>query len=1529
MEFDVERLLAHRGYVERLARRLVGDETSADDVVQDTWVRALRSRPDTSRPLRAWLASVVRSSAFDRHRRDERRRAREGRLAPPDPPRTPEEVLAREAAREAVVQSVRKLPDKYRSVILLHYFDDRSVAEISVQLDLPPETVKTRLRRARERLREHLDRDHSADGHRWRIALLPLALPRSSPAVAASTLPSMPTIGAFVMSWKQTIAAALLLVAALYWIIGPKFGGSPDVEEPSRSRELAAAESPRTSESTESGESDTPSEVESASPLDRTIRVVDRRDGAPVVSAVLTWVDWDERREAGRTGTDGTIELSLERRTSTHLLVEHPLFVDREIDGTRIPLVIELERGRTVRGHVVTELGAPIEGARVAVVFDPVIERPGRGRIDRRRASRVVAKPDRFHTVKTNAKGEFEARIDTRTVAFQAAHPEFAPGATLSFRVPDDGLDDVEIVLRPGHTLEGRVVSTDGSPVGGARVFCTALPALDGSDPVDEFCLRPETTADADGHFVLAGLGEEYDRAFAAHPDYWSTISVGPFLERRTKDFIVLELRPACWLEGRIVDAREGHHRVDLDRRRGPELEVADDGRFRSGPIVNIAPGTRGRISSYQGRSEWFELPDAWTGGHDIGDVTLEPWPSVEVTVHDDRGAPIVGARVEAFAADSVPRDDRAWSFHFGITHDDGTTPVTLPTASDVVLWVVDPRVEVASTTVADGSMPVTITCVRRGAIEGRLLGSGGEPIANARIRYAPPAECRRHERFIECVSAPDGSFRIETLPPALPIALEIIAESLGVDTHLVAPLEPGETRSVGDLQVSPGTTLAGRVVDGSGHPVPGVPVLLTHEQQEAWTTSDDQGDFTFPRAPESSVRLLAIAPDGRRSQSESVRASGEGSSVELVLREFEDYTGSIVDAGGQPIAGARVSISRQGTAISDESGRFSLLEVPVGEVSLTVRAEGYPSFERSVASLAELPRPIVLNRGATLVARLHDAAGVVSGRAHFTLHGEQGYHSKTLNPEPDGTYVWSGLQPGSATVTARVSDARRAPPTPVTLHAGETATVELELPSPNPAITFIIRDPEGNPLPDVDAFFHSPGGKFNDESGRDGVIHRAEGVPARTSVVFRHERFEFAPLRLDDVDRLAGPDPIEVTLDRATTWHLQVLDDDGNRIPDVDVKIESSLLPGRPREVELPTGAGEVTGIGIDIHGVEVRRNGERLSKHIVEVTRHETRDVTLRVTEPYRVEGRVFAKGTVARGGTLHFAGIASVQVSEEGEYSVGLPREGRWAVTYRNGTERLHGQFTLREKSSDLAFESRAVTLTLLDPAGRPASSLPFFLSALGTGSIRLETDADGRARLDGLTPGLYSVYLTQPAERWAGGAPFELGHESETVVSLVATDALVITTRSERSDRQRLFVVRARIRQSVATDPTAANAYLWPRGASHGVLEVEGFAPAPFEVRFDESGPTVEPIELTPGEELVLGIVDSIGVGVADAPYTLSRVDGEEWTRELVADFDGTHRVWLAPGRYRLRVFGVEREFDVETGTRPRVVVEVRE
>src|SRR5262245_18439659 len=145
---QTEALLANAHFVRALARQLVADESTADDVVQDAWVATLRRGPRRLGAARAWFARVVQNLVLQRRRSEQSRAARERSAARPEAVASTHEILERIDAQRALAAAVLALEPIYRDVVVLHFYEGWPLAEVARQKELPLETVRTRLKRA-------------------------------------------------------------------------------------------------------------------------------------------------------------------------------------------------------------------------------------------------------------------------------------------------------------------------------------------------------------------------------------------------------------------------------------------------------------------------------------------------------------------------------------------------------------------------------------------------------------------------------------------------------------------------------------------------------------------------------------------------------------------------------------------------------------------------------------------------------------------------------------------------------------------------------------------------------------------------------------------------------------------------------------------------------------------------------------------------------------------------------------------------------------------------------------------------------------------------------------------------------------------------------------------------------------------------------------------------------------------------------------------------------------------------------------
>ena len=154
----------------RLARGILRNDSEAEDVVQETYVRAFTHldsfRGDSS--LATWLARIAMNEALGRLRRQ--RPNVEWTSLPPgtleaqiiqfplSAPSDPEKTMAQREIQHVVEHAIDDLPEAFRLVFITRVIEGMNVEETAEILGLKPETVKTRLHRARTMLRDNVEK---------------------------------------------------------------------------------------------------------------------------------------------------------------------------------------------------------------------------------------------------------------------------------------------------------------------------------------------------------------------------------------------------------------------------------------------------------------------------------------------------------------------------------------------------------------------------------------------------------------------------------------------------------------------------------------------------------------------------------------------------------------------------------------------------------------------------------------------------------------------------------------------------------------------------------------------------------------------------------------------------------------------------------------------------------------------------------------------------------------------------------------------------------------------------------------------------------------------------------------------------------------------------------------------------------------------------------------------------------------------------------------------------------------------------
>jgi RNA polymerase sigma-70 factor (ECF subfamily) len=161
----------------RAAWSILKDRSDAEDAVQSAYLKAFAriGEFEGRSALSTWLTRIAINEALGRLRSSRRRQKHledqgvsvldhyRETLMRGSQPTQPDASLAREQLRSLLERAVAGLPDAFRSVFVLREIEGLNVEETAEALDLPPATVKTRLLRARRKLRDALEPDvHSA-----------------------------------------------------------------------------------------------------------------------------------------------------------------------------------------------------------------------------------------------------------------------------------------------------------------------------------------------------------------------------------------------------------------------------------------------------------------------------------------------------------------------------------------------------------------------------------------------------------------------------------------------------------------------------------------------------------------------------------------------------------------------------------------------------------------------------------------------------------------------------------------------------------------------------------------------------------------------------------------------------------------------------------------------------------------------------------------------------------------------------------------------------------------------------------------------------------------------------------------------------------------------------------------------------------------------------------------------------------------------------------------------------------------------
>lgn len=975
-----DELLAHGKFVRSLARALVKDASLADDVVQGTWLAAAVHPPSDRERTGGWLRRVATNVAM-KLRRGESRRARLEQAAAPREALPPSDMAAEQLeAQRDVIDAVRGLDEKYRTVIVMRFYEELSAREIARRLEMPVASVRTRLQRAVGLLREALTARYGGDERGWIAALAPLAVPHAA-------------VGTGAVAWAGgsiAVVAALLLFG---FMKGWRLGGrdvTPDAT-PIAARADASSDAPAEG-------SPTPAAGVARADLDAALsrddvvvagRVEDAH-GEPVADVDVTWHaegDWYEPVEEppksrAKTDRDGRFAFRGLDLVNGVARARKPGFVattayrSLRFDARRsLGLTLVLHEARSVRGSVVDENGRPVADACVY----------GFSR------SRMAFE---FPSTRTDRDGRFTLDgLPLSHVDLEAFAPGFRPDH--ADPIPRD-VEEVTLRVRSERRtrLELTVVDHSGRPACGASMHFDYR----GPPPLDSpwYRLPPEfahSVVPESGVLVREDLPAGKYGIWARGGEHGFDLgNVEVELRAGAATPARIELpgggdsTPICGRIRRTDGTPLASERVAVARRANdvPRLATTD----KQGTFTVEAPAAAGGSVSIwlTGRSFALVKPDGDGGIATVPAVSdrpielvAEPAARLSGRVVDKDGSPVAGAAVEIRGECPTKQGHVAATS----TDDDGrfvfealaprTAPVEVVAELDSATSTASEHFTIA---VGDAIDDVELILPHATSLEGRVLGGDGQPLAGITI------ENFRESKQTATLSDAEGRYRILGLSAG---DHELVTSIDGDGTRQIplflhpVHLHPGERHTGFEIRVPViplgADSISGRVLSGDGRLAidTGLTVFLASSNGSTNYTGN-RGRFEFHSLKPATYGLRAMVRGNASLSpaaahwfllSREVVAKPGDSDVTLLLPELAETgalhvaftTGGGKDAPSEIVwmVVARSDVDPEGKSGFGEgaqlaNGALDLRGFPPGDFTVRFVFETNPSIERVVS---------------------------------------------------------------------------------------------------------------------------------------------------------------------------------------------------------------------------------------------------------------------------------------------------------------------------------------------------------------------------------------------------------------------------------------------------------------------------------------------------------------------------------------------------------------------------------------------------
>ena len=685
-------------------------------------------------------------------------------------------------------------------------------------------------------------------------------------------------------------------------------------------------------------------------------------------------------------------------------------------------------------------------------------------------------------------------RLDRADLAFAEVPAPASAAAT--------GEKAVEVRLQAPLRIPGRVVDTaSGLPIQGASVWVQGSPGIgDSSGPTGTFDLGTRPA----GHRI---------RLVVAATHYRSATTDVSDSEAGNPEEVRIGLEPSVPIHGVVTDSSArpvAGAKIWATPRAGaviPGYPVdpspttsAPDGTFR---VEETAYGYTYRLTAHApGYAHTLVDLPPFESGRAIEPIqlVLQRGRRVVGTVVDDQGGLVAAAHVALF----WPLDKAEFRSSFDApataTATDGTGAFAFPAAAPGTYEIRIIHPEYAERSSSDIDVPAgdseldlgefSLTAGQR--IHGIVTGSDGQPVASAVVRARGRYQAGRSAER-ESTTAVDGHFRLVGLSSEF---ADLAVRATGYPL-LVRPGVPANREAPVRIELVPGASLHGRVIDNGGNSVAGGRVRLRIERDyrtggdprlwQSWesedmfprTSTDAEGRFRFDHlvpgtwSAEARHREEAANVDGIE------LAPGDHHEIELILDIRDELTVFVTTLPGEPVADAVVQVRPEGEADfqgwgrTDGSGRTQL-DISPGTADVKVEHEQLRDALRPV-QLSPGPNElhIALHPGAEIIGSVRSGDGsalaLATVEATTEFSPDTGFHRANTIADGSGTFRVTGLEPGPYVVTARSPGyADGGPAQPIEIADGNVDGIEIVL-EPGASIAGVVTGLTPSDLAQVD----------------------------------------------------------------------------------------------------------------------------------------------------------------------------------------------------------------------------------------------------------------------------------------------------------------------------------------------------------------------------------------------------------------------------------------------------------------------------